>query len=211
MLSKPRQSHPQQLRVVFMSEQDRIRWDQRYRDWPVRAFTEPEPFLVAMSDHVPTRGRALDVAGGLGGNSVWLATRGLYVTLADISEEALRLATERAVAAAGSLSPLRIDLEETACPAGPWELIVVVRYLHRPLFGAFAREIARDGLLVVVHPTVRNLERFDRPSRRWLLGEGELVGLLDGWEIVHHEEGWADGPPGQHEARCLARRPTDRT
>ena len=53
--------------------------------------------------------------------------------------------------------------------------------LHRPLLASLGGDVRPGGSLVVVQPTVRNLERFARPSRRFLLDEGELAGLLGGW------------------------------
>ena len=66
--------------------------------------------------------------------------------------------------------------------------------------------LARGGLLLYVHSTMRNLERHDRPSKRFLLAEGELRTAFAGaLEIVSYDEGWLDG--GRHEARLLARLP----
>lgn len=187
-----------------MADEDRIRWDERYRgSGPAIG---PDPFLVVIADRLPDRGRALDVAGGLGGNATWLAARGLAVTLADISGVALEHAARASKSAGVEIATRQVDLEAASCPAGPWDVIACVRFLHRPLLAGLAAVAAPGGLLVVVHPTARNLERHERPGRRFLLDEGELPGLLDGWDILHHEEAWAGGPGGRHEARCLARR-----
>ncbi len=164
----------------------------------------PEPFLAGLDDRLPRSGRALDVAGGDGRNGVWLAGRGLDVTLGDISAEALRLAEANAGSSQVSITTLAVDFDSDPFPPGPWDLIVCIRYLHRPLFRQFADQLRPEGLLVVVHPTIRNLERFERPGAHHLLGDGEILELLDGWTILRYQEGWRAGASGRHEARCLA-------
>jgi tellurite methyltransferase len=126
------------------------------------------------------------------------------VTLADISGVALAKAREQAGLERLSLRTLAIDLEQDDVPAGPWDLVVVVRFLWRPLFGAISPTIAPGGRLVVVHPTRSNLQRHERPGPRFLLDDGELPGLVRGLEVESYEEGWT--AEGLHEARLVARR-----
>ncbi len=187
-----------------MPDDDRSRWDRRYRDRATSA-RPPEPFLLDLDALLPRRGRALDVAGGDGRNAEWLARRGLAVTIADFSEVALGRARDRAGAEGLAIETLSIDLEAAPLPRGPWDLVVCVRFLHRPLFAQFARALGPGGLLVVVHPTRANLARHDRPGPRHLLDEGELPGLVPGLDVLHHDEGWRDD--GRHDARLVARAP----
>ena len=185
-----------------MSDLDRDRWNARYRGGagPAR---EPVPFLAEVAAELPTEGRALDVAGGSGRNALWLARRGLSVTLVDVSDEALRLASEAARKQELALSVQQTDLEEAGLPPGPWDLIVITNYLWRPLFAAVPEVLARGGVFVFVQPTRSNLERHPKPSARFLLGDGELPGLIQGLETLRYEEAWSEA--GRHEARLLAR------
>ncbi|AKT43740.1 class I SAM-dependent methyltransferase [Chondromyces crocatus] len=201
-------------------DDDRIRWDARWRERG-EGPGEPSALITALAPQLPTRGRALDIAGGAGRHALWLARRGLDVTLVDISEVALTIAraapgpdvTENLGAASGldaarrgRLHTLALDLEEAPLPPGPWDVILCFHYLQRSLFAAFPEALAPGGLLVIVHPTRTNLERHPRPSARFLLDDGELPGLLrGGLDVVRYEEGWLS--EGRHEARLLARRP----
>jgi tellurite methyltransferase len=186
-----------------MAETASRRWDTRYRGHDARE-REPSPFLESLDGLLPCRGRALDVAGGTGRNALWLARRGLDVTLADISDVALTIARERAAAASLPLRTLAVDLEARPLPPGPWDLIVCAYFLWRPLFVSFPQALAPDGWLVVIHPTRSNLQRHDRPGPHHLLDDGELPGLVPGLVIVRQEEGWT--ADGHHEARLVARR-----
>lgn len=182
---------------------DREKWNARYLEEDVPA--DPSPFLTTLDALLPRRGRALDVGGGAGRNALWLAARGLDVTLADVSDVALERAALAARSQGLALSTLRVDLEASPLPRGPWDLVLCTYFLHRPLFAAFARELAPGGWLVVAHATRTNLERHARPGPAHVLEDGELPALVPGLEVVRYEEGWLES--GRHEARVVARKP----
>ncbi len=177
-----------------MSDADRARWDARWRE--KGAPGEPSPFVLSLDAILPRRGRALDVAGGAGRHAMWLARRGLEVTLVDISPVALAMAE--------GVTTVAADLEHEPLPAGPWDVILCFHYLDRRLFEAWPRLLAPGGLLVFVQATRSNLQKHEHPPARFLLEDGELARLVQGLEVVRLEEGWLD--EGRHEARLVARR-----
>jgi SAM-dependent methyltransferase len=187
-----------------MSDFDRQKWNAKYAT--EEAPREPSAGLVALDQYLPRRGKALDVACGAARHGIWLAQRGLDVTVADVSAVALKLAQERAAERGVTIAPLEIDLEQQPFPAGPWDLIVSVCYLQRPIFAAYPAALAPGGTLVVIQPTKRNLERHAKPPRDFLLDEGELPRLVSGLEIVHFVEGWS--ADDRHDAVLIARRPS---
>jgi SAM-dependent methyltransferase len=188
-----------------MAAGDRERWNARYRE-EERA-EAPSRFVVDLDAWLPQAGRALDVAGGPGRHALWLARRGLDVTLADVSDVALARAAEAARAEGLALRTVRADLEGGALPAGPWDVVLCTYFLHRPLYAAFAAALAPGGLLAVAHPTRTNLERHARPGPEHVLEDGELPALVRGLELLQYDEGWRES--GRHEAHLLARRPIE--
>jgi len=186
-----------------MSEEDRQRWNSRYREGTQAR--EPSGFLRSLSDQLPRTGRALDVAGGTGHDALWLAQRGLEVTLLDISDVALERAAAAARQAGVALRTQRVDVEGEPLPAGPYALVLCLNFLWRPLFAAVPQVLAPGGLLVFSQPTRANLQRHPHPSARFLLEEGELPRLVQGLELVSYTEGWTE--EGRHEARLVASRP----
>ncbi len=182
-----------------MPAADREKWNTRWRDRAGEPDATPSAVLVAVADALPSRGRALDAAGGAGRHARWLAERGLEVTLVDISDVAVTQAR-----AAGISHAEVWDLEEQGAPPGPWDLILSFHYLHRPLFAAYAEALAPAGILVAIQPTTKNLERHPRPPAPFLLEEGELPSLVGGLEILRYDEGWLE--EGRHEARLVGRR-----
>jgi len=181
---------------------DRDRWNARYAEKPDR--TPPSPFLEQLDDLLAPQGRALGAAGGAGRNALWLARRGLEVTLADVSDVALGQAAAAASAEGLRLATVQIDLEASPFPSGPWDLVTCTYFLHRPLLAGVAAALAPGGLLVYAHATRKNLERHPRPGPDHLLDEGELRGLVPGLEVLRYQEGWAES--GRHEARLVALR-----
>lgn len=187
-----------------MSQFDREKWNAKYGDAEFGS-REPSAVLVGLAEHLPASGRALDLAGGAGRHGIWLAGRGLEVTIADISAVGLARARERAAEQGVAIETLETDLEDGPFPPGPWDLVVCVCFLATKHLPAIAAALAPGGTLAVVQPTKTNLTRHDKPPAGFLLDDGELSGLVRGLlTIVYYEEGWlADG---RHDAALVARK-----
>lgn len=186
-----------------MSEAEREHWNQRYLEEGWR--TEPAAFLLEAAPYLPDGSRILDVGGGTGRNSVWLAAQGHDVTIVDISEVGLEMARQAAAEAGVAVKTIEMDLDTDPLPDGPWDVIIDFHYINRSLFGVFYDLLRPGGLLIFCRATVRNLEKHDRPPRSFLLAEGEGWELLEGWELVIAREGWS--AEERHEFEALARKP----
>lgn len=187
-----------------MSDDDRLRWNQRYREQLARTPGAPSPSVEALSRWLPRQGRALDLAGGGGRHAFWMARRGLEVTLVDVSDVAIESVVAQATLWRAPVDAVRLDLEVETVPEGPWALVLIHGYLNRRLVREVANLLEPGGVLVVAHPTRRNLERNPRPGAHHLLLPGELPRLTAGLEITYYDEGWNE--VGLHEARLVARR-----
>ncbi len=189
-----------------MLDRDRDKWDAIHRERGYSASSLSDRVVACEALLPRPQGSALDVAGGTGRHSLWLARCGFDVTLTDISQVALQIASAEARERNVTLTTIHTDLEEDPFPTGPWDVIVCTNYLHRPLFASFAETLSPRGVLIFAQPTRRNLERHPRPSARFLLEEGELSELViqSGLDIVLAEEKWS--PDGRHEAFVIAKR-----
>ena len=187
-----------------MSEADKEKWDAKYRSATHPSFA-PSKVLESVVDYLPSTGSAIDLAGGVGRHSIWLAQRGLDVTLADVSPVALAIASDEAKAKGVPISMLEIDLESQSFPAGPWDVVLSVLYLNRALWVSAAENLSIGGILIVLQPTINNLQRHPKPPRRFLLEERELCGLACGLEIIDYREGWLED--GRHDALLVGRKP----
>jgi SAM-dependent methyltransferase len=195
---------------VSQEQNDRDRWDRRYEEDPT--IGAPSGWLLTLGSLLPTSGRALDVAGGTGRNSLWLAERGLSVTSVDISPVGLEAAHAAASQRGLDLEIYEANLETEPLPAGLWDLVLCFHYLQRSLIEAAPNLLRPAGLLVCEIATVRNLERHQHPISRFLLEEGELADLARCLDVVSYTEGWTE--TDQHLARLVAQgtgRPSSRS
>lgn len=180
---------------------DRERWNAKWRE---RAgdLEPPTAFVEAQLPRLPSRGKALDIAGGAGRNAAVLARHGLDVTIVDNADVALHQAERRGL----PFRLLRHDLDEPLPLAPLFDVVLVIDYLNRAQRDAFAELLVVGGFLVAMQATVTNLERHPSPSRRFLLEEGELAAWATslGLVIEHAHEGWSG--EGRHVAELVARR-----
>jgi tellurite methyltransferase len=172
---------------------------------PARVW-RPSPFLEQVLPSLP-RGRALDLASGAGRDAVFLALHGWTCEAWDHDPDALARATALAATAGVTLATRVVELVAAAAPEveTAWDVIVVVRFLHRPLLPWIERALAPGG--TVVYETFRTgQERYGRPRNpRYLLEPGELLGAFPGLRVERYEEAEPEGGPVL--ARVLARRP----
>ena len=188
-------------------EGDRERWNAKWRE-RAGELESPATFLVEHAQLLPTRGKALDIAGGAGRNAIWLARHGLDVTLVDVSDVALHKAETRAQNAglAARMRFLLVDLDRKLDLAPLFDLVLVSYYLNRARRDEYAALLHDGGILVVAQPTFTNLERHAKPGREYLVDEGELAQWVTelGFEVLVARDGWNN--EGRHESLVIAQR-----
>lgn len=158
---------------------DRIRWDQRYRGEELLLGTEPSRFLAERIEEVKKLclGRkALDIACGEGRNSVFLARHGFSVTGLDISPVGLAKA-RRWAAREGLHCDFRLVNLETYRIAEAYDLIVNFNFLLRDLIPQEVAALNQGG--VILFDTILESLTAPVPHRKdFLLQPGELARLF---------------------------------
>lgn len=184
---------------------------------------EPTRWLVDHAALLPAAGDALDVASGSGRNAFWLAAHGLSTLAidrdADKIETIRRTAEERHLALRAEVADLESTVESGFSRISPvesgfsrtfgqtYDVIVVVHYLHRPLFPAL-REALRPGGVLVYETFTRAQARRGKPTNpAFLLEPGELRELVAPLDVVAEREGDFEG---KMLASVIAVRPLDR-
>jgi len=157
--------------------------------------SSPVSWLVQHADLLPREGDALDVACGRGRHAVWLAGHGLTTLGVDRDPDVVRdvnnVARERQL-------PLRAEVRDLESGGNPfrgttYDVIVVVHYLHRPLFPALIEALAPGGLLVYETFTREQAVRGKPTNPDFLLESGELLDLVRPLEVLISREGDYDG------------------
>jgi SAM-dependent methyltransferase len=192
-----------------MADLDAERWDQKYAS-RAEALPAVGGYLAELEPWLPTSGTALDLAGGTGRHALWLAERGLDVTLVDVSGIALERAGRFAAQRGLRLHVRRWDLDDGPPPGGPWTLVLCTHFFDPALMASMAKHVVPGGIVAWVHPTEINLERNAKPSRRFLAATGQVAAVLRdaGLQVLHDVESWVTNEDGgsQHLARVVARR-----
>jgi SAM-dependent methyltransferase len=161
------------------------------RDPLRRGDNPPSPWIARFAHLVAPGARVLDLAAGEGRHARLFAARGCRVLAVDRDATALT-----ALAGVPRIEMRSVDLETGSWPlAGErFDAIVVVNYLHRPLFPHLLGALAGDGVLLY-ETFARGNEAFGRPANPdFLLEPGELLRWGAGrLSVVAFEQGFVTG------------------
>ena len=141
---------------------------------------EPASWLTGHRHLLPKSGEALDVACGRGRHALWLATQGFVVRALDRDAEAVADVNAGARRQGLEVHAEVIDLEggDTRIEAGPFDVVVVTHYLHRPLFPQLLGALGAGGVLVYETFTRAQAQRGKPTNPAFLLEPGELLDLV---------------------------------
>jgi SAM-dependent methyltransferase len=155
----------------------------------------PASWLVDNRAPLPRGGDALDLACGSGRHAIWLAEQGFRTTALDRDAAAIGAVDEEARRRGLSIRTRIADLEagRPSLEPGSFDLIVVVHYLHRPLFPEIVGALRPGGVLVYETFTRAQAARGKPTNPAFLLEPGELVALVHPLEILARREGDFDG------------------
>lgn len=194
-----------------MTEVSLSKWDKRYRD----QLSPGAPcWLLDQHQHLlPARGRALDLACGLGANALLLARASLDTTAWDSSSVALDKLDHFARADNIEINTELRDVERHPPEPSSFDVIVVSHFLHRPLMPFLSEALRPGGLLF--YQTFNRQKQSDRgPSNpEYLLAPAELLQHLSSLELVFYREDSTIGNPEQglrDESYFIGRKTIDR-
>jgi tellurite methyltransferase len=170
---------------IVMSSADAIKWNERYRS---NAYQGAREFLIEQSSYLPSKGVALDLAMGAGGNAGFLIERGLRVIGVDVSEEGVRRAKQRWPLVEAAV----IDLERYHWPTCAFDMIINFYYCQRDLWPQL-RSMVRPGGVLIFETLTRDMLQV-RPDYNpdYLLAPDELHRAFADWDVLVYREGWVD-------------------
>ncbi|OLS33705.1 bifunctional 2-polyprenyl-6-hydroxyphenol methylase/3-demethylubiquinol 3-O-methyltransferase UbiG [Bacillus sp. MRMR6] len=170
---------------------DRIKWNLKYK---VRIMLMKEPTansrLKELSTYL-TGGKALDLACGLGGNSLFLARMNYHIEAIDISDVAIDYIREQAKAHHLSIHPKVCDLTELNkldLHRNTFDLVVITNYLDRRLFPIVKEIIKENGYFFMETFYQSPQEDNQGVSDQYKLKPKELLDEFRDWQILLYEE-----------------------
>lgn len=194
-----------------MTEQSpRQRWNRRWAGCDGAAQERaPAGWLVQCTPLLPRDGgpRALDVACGNGRNALHLARLGFTVDAVDVSDVAVEAVRDAAAAERLEIRARRVDLEYDRLPVGAYDVVVVINYLQRDLFGALADALTSGGILVAETFTRAHAVRSGSTMNpRYRLEPGELLHSFPGLTLLRYREGVTGAGPRRRAVASIAAR-----
>ena len=190
-----------------MSDEDRQRWNERYREGAYQFREHPSAVLLDWQDSLTGR-TALDLACGRGRNTLHLATLGFDVDAIDVSDIAIQQATHRANRMDLHVRWVVHDLEQGIPLRGPYDLIMMIRYVDNTLLSKAIKLLAPRGKILVEEHLVSDEEVTGPTDSRFRVLPGSVQQILCDLDIEREFEGVIQEPDGTQAAlvRVLAQR-----
>lgn len=159
-------------------------WDARYAD---TAEVGRAAEVLSRNLHLlPRRGRALDLACGLGGNALVLARCGLETEAWDWSAAALKLVAQQAVDL--DVHTQVRDVERDPPPPASFDVIVVSLFLERSLAPALVEALRPGGLLFYQTFAEAVSGRAGPGNPAFRLRRGEMLQLFAPLQTLYYRE-----------------------
>ena len=138
-------------------------------------------------------GYAVDLACGLGENSLYLAQLNYEVTALDISDVAVKHVQEKANLRGLSVQATACDLTKVAdlpLKENHYDLAMITNYLDRNLFPILPKIVKKNGFIFIetFYATPENTDKNDHMPEKFKLQPGELLEFFNNWQILHYEE-----------------------
>jgi rhodanese-related sulfurtransferase len=155
----------------------------------------PSSWLIENADLLPRGGKVLDVACGRGRHALLMASAGFEMRAIDRDPEAIAWLRDTAERMSLRIETDVVDLETDPPPSlgvGAFDVVLVFRYLHRPLMPALRDALKPGGRFLYETFTAHQAERGHPKNPDFLLREGELAGLMEPLSILRSREGQFD-------------------
>ncbi len=166
-----------------MSRDERDRWNRKWLE--VRNVPAPARLLRSQQGLLSS-GLALDVACGLGQNSIWLAQHNYAVLGVDLSDVALQRARASALdrGLTGRVIFAQLDLDKWIPAATSVDLICVFRFLDRKLIHRLKLALRPTGLLFFETRHQGALKTHPNANPDYLLDVDELFRWFRTWQTL---------------------------
>lgn len=173
-----------------------MKWNTKHKDrLDQLKEPQPNPRLKDLSTYL-NGGTALDLACGLGGNSLFLARMNYQVEAIDISDVAITYIQEQAEKNQLNIQPRVGDITELTnlhWQDSTFNLIVISYYLDRSLFPVVKSLIKEDGYLFMETFYQSPQNENQGISNQYKLQPKELLAEFGDWTVLFFEENEQEG------------------
>ncbi len=170
-----------------MSLKDKEKWNNKYDHDEYITGKEPSDWLEENAGLLDGKGKALDIAGGEGRNSVFASSKGYEVTCLDISENGLRKAQTLAQEKDAKITIVLADLDNSYLKENEYDLVLCFNFLDRNLFAGIRQTLKSGGLLFYETFTLDYL-KYSSFKKEWVLEANELLQAFGDFRILRYRE-----------------------
>lgn len=149
------------------------KWNQRYAER--QEANHPAQVLIENKHLLPSQGKALELACGMGGNSLFLARQGLSVTALDFSSVAIEKLHRIAEQEQLDVTAKVMDLNNWSADTSRYDFIVVTGFYQVDLCCRIIEALAPGGLLCYQTFTRFKVREGGPSNPDFLLARGELL------------------------------------
>ena len=160
----------------------RAKWDRVYSESQLLGL--PAAVLTDNDNILPFKGVALDLACGLGSNSLFLEARGLEVHAWDISKVAVSSLAERVDLLQLNIQTRVVNITAAALPVENYDLVIASHYLDRTLPPAILNATRPGGLICYQTFTAEKQVDIGPSNPEFLLQPSELQSFVPNCEIL---------------------------
>lgn len=178
------------------------KWDRRYQNPDLKP--KACEILTLYPNYLPSQGRALDLACGLGGNAIYLAQHNLKVCAWDISQQAIKRL--KAAGHDNNIRPEARDVIANPPQANSFDVIVVSYFLQAEIFPALKSALRQGGILYYQTHDLNAADYGGPKNPDYLLKDRQLIMEFSGFEILQSFERNHSSPLSQGQSALIARR-----
>lgn len=175
----------------------KTKWNRKHNErLKDMALPLPNARLKCLSPYLKGGGEALDLACGLGGNSLFLAEMNYHVLAMDLSEVAVTYLQEQAREQKLSIQAVEKDLtdmENLHLKKDSFNLVVITYYLDRALFPIIKSTIRESGYFFMETFFLTSENDNRRVSDAFKLRHKELLTEFIDWKVIYFEENEQEG------------------
>ena len=175
-------SHYDALPTKVSMNKVRDKWNRVYSENQVIGL--PAAVLTENDSILPVKGMALDLACGLGSNSLFLEARGLEVHAWDISKVAVSSLTERVDSLQLNIQTRVVNITAAALPVESYDLVITSHYLDRSLPPAILNATLPGGLICYQTFTAEKQANIGPSNPEYLLQPNELQSFVPDCEVL---------------------------
>ena len=169
--------------------------------------------VLTDNDHIlPVNGKALDLACGLGSNSLFLEARGLEVHAWDISKVAISSLAERVGSLQLNIQTRVVNITASALPLESYDLVITSHYLDRSMPPAILNATLPGGFICYQTFTAGKKIKIGPNNPDFLLQPNELQSFVPNCEILAYKDESQNtnkDHPLSGRAFIIARKPND--